>query len=150
MKYTDIVYNLRRVTHLRLMRNLQALAVVGVRDLASIWRCTDSWARVAYATTLPEVCLCSTRCRRGGGASAAGRRGRSRSASGGNTSAKGRTDVTELDVGVDHLCVGVLGFHDCGSTGAGRASATSGTEGGGVGGVGAVEPEHVGEVIVPK
>jgi len=144
MKYADIVYNLRRVAYLRLMCNLQALAEVGVPDFASVWRCTDGWASVAYATTLPEVCLCSTRCWGGGGASAAGRGGSA------NTSGKGRPDVTELDVGVDHLCVGVLGFHNWGSTAGGRASAASSTKAGRVGRVGAIEPEHVGEVIVPK
>jgi len=58
----------------------------------------------------------------------------------GRASTEGRVDVAKLDVGVDHLCIGVRRFNVFGITRSSHTGATSGTRAGRVGGVGAVEP----------
>lgn len=70
---------------------------------------------------------------------------------GGSSAGVGRADFAELDVGEEDLGVGLIGLDVLGVSGCDRASATSDTRlvWVGISRVVGVEPEHVGEVVVP-
>jgi len=87
----------------------------------------------------------------GGGSGGAARSGASGCRGDGTSSREGGSDITKLDVGEDNKGVGLLRFHIGGDTGGGGARSTKDT---GVGGglverIGAVEPQHVGRIVVP-
>lgn len=125
---------------------LQALGVPLVADLAGGAGNASSWASPSIATALSPL-RSSSGGRRGGGLGWCGAGG------GGGASARagtvGRANGANLDVGVGDGGVGDVGLDIAGDTGGGGAGTTLGAELGGVGGEGAVEPEHVGCMVIP-
>lgn len=86
------------------------------------------------------------------GASLAGRSGRAGRARSRGAASEGGVERTSFDVRVDHVGVGVGGLDGGRVTRGDITSATRDTGGGGrgIGGVGAVQPEHVGSVVIPE
>ena len=133
---------------------LQALRVPVVHLLAGIRAGAGSRALPSISATLAIVLSHTGATRatssgsgrsrlRGGGGSAAGVRA---------TAVEGRADGADLDVGVDDGGVGVVGL-DIGGGARGDVAGTTGDTGGGgcaSGRVVAVEPEHVGRVVIPQ
>ena len=136
------------------------LTVILVSKLASTLG-TSEWARPVFTAALSvKRSTSGSRSRAGGSASRGGRSGRAGGSGdggagggrgNGTSSREGGSDITELDVGEGDEGVGLLRFDISGDTGGDGARSTKDT---GVGGglverIGAVEPQHVGRIVVP-
>lgn len=136
--------------------HLQALRVIIIQLLAGIRAGTGCGSGPSDSTTLAIVLCDSGAARvssRGRGGSRLGGSCRGGSATGVRaTAVEGRADGADLDVGVDDVGVGVVRLdirRDAGGDVAGTTG-DAGSGGRGSGRVVAVEPEHVGRVIIPQ
>ena len=127
---------------------LQALGVPLVADLAGGAGNASSWASPSIATALSPL-RSSSGGRRGGGLGWCGAGGGGGASASARAGTVGRANGANLDVGVGDGGVGDVGLDIAGDTGGGGAGTTLGAELGGVGGEGAVEPEHVGCMVIP-